>query len=216
MQSEALTGQGLPRNDFGADYAAEQLRRASHPFRRRIRKFYLDNILRDVRGPTIDFGCGAGQLLSRLPKGSLGLELNPHLVSMLQASGLNAMQYDSEADGFAFKGLAQNHYQTFVVSHVLEHFEDVPQIMKRMFRGCFELGVKRIVAVVPGIKGYLSDATHRTFVTEGFIAYHGLKQIEDFRLTHTSYFPGNVRKFGEAFTFHELKLVYDLAAKKPA
>jgi hypothetical protein len=212
MRTEALQAQTLSKSDFGADYAAEQLRRASHPIRRRIRKLYLDNILREVRGPTIDFGCGAGQLLSRLPAGSVGLELNPHLVNRLRDSGLNAVRYDSDADDFEFKGFEKERFQTLVISHVLEHFDNVPQIMQRMFRGCFGLGIKRIIVVVPGIKGYRSDATHRTFVTERFIDSHGLARCEGFNLARASYFPGNLRKFGSAFTFHELKMVYDRVA----
>ena len=35
---------------FDKDYAAEQLRRSRHPLRKIIKRFYLDNILRDVRG----------------------------------------------------------------------------------------------------------------------------------------------------------------------
>ena len=66
--------------EFGSAYAVEQLRRSRHPLRRLIKKFYLDRVLRELRGPTIDFGCGAGQLLARLPADSVGLEVNPPLV----------------------------------------------------------------------------------------------------------------------------------------
>ena len=49
--------------EFGSAYAAEQLRRSRHPLRRLIKKFYLDRVLGEVGDrPTIDFGCGAGQL----------------------------------------------------------------------------------------------------------------------------------------------------------
>ncbi|MEO8407474.1 MAG: hypothetical protein ABI476_03505, partial [Oxalobacteraceae bacterium] len=79
-----------------------QLRRSRHPLRKSIKFFYLKNILRDVVGKTIDFGCGAGQLLTGLPAGSVGLEVNPHLVDALRKAGLNAQRYDPE-DDFYFK-----------------------------------------------------------------------------------------------------------------
>jgi len=75
-------------SDYGADYAEQQLSRSRHPLRRLIKGFYLRNLLSDVVGPTIDFGCGAGQILERLPEGSIGFEANNHLVSALNEKGM--------------------------------------------------------------------------------------------------------------------------------
>jgi len=194
--------------DFGADYAAEQLRRSKHPVRRIIKKFYLDNILRDVRGPTIDLGCGAGQLLARLPPRSIGLELNRHLIAALQAEGLNALHYDPASDDYAFAAMKRGFYQTMVLSHVLEHFDDVPTVMRKICSGCRTLGVERLVIVVPGIKGYKTDRTHRTFVTKSVIDAHALTECEGYKLSKTSYFPGNMESLGEKITYHETKLLY--------
>jgi 2-polyprenyl-3-methyl-5-hydroxy-6-metoxy-1,4-benzoquinol methylase len=111
-------------SEFDHDYAAEQLRRSRHPVRRLIKRFYLDNVLREVHGPSIDLGCGAGQLLARLPAGSLGVEINPVLVEHLRSKGMNVLGYDARSDGFALTGFRENHYETLVIAHVLEHFED--------------------------------------------------------------------------------------------
>ena len=62
-------------SEFDQRYAAEQLRRSRHPLRRLIKKFYLDQVLREATGATIDFGCGAGQLLERLPGRMVNAEL---------------------------------------------------------------------------------------------------------------------------------------------
>jgi SAM-dependent methyltransferase len=197
-----------PNPEFDQSYAAEQLRRSRHPLRRLIKKFYLDRVLREVRGPTIDFGCGAGQLLARLPPGSVGLEINPHLVRALQDEGVNARLYDAMSDDFSLSSLEPNFYQSLVISHVLEHFPDSASVMRKIWRACARLGVRTIVAVVPGAKGYASDHTHRTFVTEAYIAEHDLTQCEGFALRKAEYFPINFAAIGDYYVFHELKLVY--------
>lgn len=194
--------------EFDQRYAAEQLRRSRHPLRRLIKKFYLDQILREVAGPTIDFGCGAGQLLERLPPGSVGLEVNPHLVQALQQRGLDARYYDAYADDFSLSLLAGKQFKSFVISHVLEHFDDTSAVMHKLWRACAQFGVDTIVAVVPGAKGYASDATHKTFVTEQYIRDHGLTHCEGYTLARANYFPINATHVGDWFVFHELKLVY--------
>ena len=195
-------------SEFGAAYAAEQLRRSRHPLRRLIKKFYLDRVLREVRGATIDFGCGAGQLLARLPAGSVGLEVNPYLVEALCKEGLDARFYDAYTDDFSLSRLEVGRYQSFTISHVLEHFEDTPAVMRKLWRACARLGVTTIVAVVPGAKGYASDATHKTFVTREWLRDNGLEKCEGFDLDQAGYFPIDAASVGDWFVFHELHLVY--------
>jgi 2-polyprenyl-3-methyl-5-hydroxy-6-metoxy-1,4-benzoquinol methylase len=194
--------------EFDAAYAAEQLRRSRHPLRRLIKRFYLDHVLHDVHGPTIDLGCGAGQWLARLPAGSVGVEVNPVLVEHLRSAGMNVLGYDAAGDGFALTGLRENHYKTLVISHVLEHFDDAASVIRALWRSCARLGIETIVAIVPGAKGYASDATHKTFVDVKFIEGQGLRRVEGFELTKLRYFPIDHAVVGDYFTFHELKLVY--------
>lgn len=195
--------------EYDERYAVEQLRRSRHPLRRVIKHFYLDNILSDVKGSTIDFGCGAGQLLARLPKGSVGLEVNPYLVKYLQAAKLNAMLYDANADQFRLSGLPENQFRTFVIAHVLEHFPDSAGTLRTLCQSCLRLGVDRIVAIVPGAKGFQSDATHRTFVTRSYLKQHELFKCGGYRIVRTGYFPINFEAVGKYFTFHEFKFVYE-------
>jgi len=200
-------------SEFDAVYAAEQLRRSRHPLRRSIKRFYLDNVLQDVQGPTIDLGCGAGQLLARLPVGSLGVEVNPVLVEHLRSAGMNVLGYDAANDGFALTGFREDYYKTLVISHVLEHFEDTASVIRALWRSCARLGIEKIVAIVPGAKGYASDATHKTFVDVSFIEAQGLRRVEGFELVKWRYFPINRAVVGDYFTFHELKLVYSRAGR---
>ena len=194
-------------SEFDQRYAAEQLRRSRHPLRRLVKGYYLRNILRDVRGPGIDFGCGAGQLLERLPEGSIGLEVNPALVQALQARGLNVLRYDPEADGLALAALTENRYSTFVMAHVLEHFADAAASLRILLGSCRRLGVGRVILVVPGWKGYLSDATHKTFVDLAYLEREGLLDCEDYVLQQARYFPVDRAALGKHFVFHELTVV---------
>lgn len=95
---------------FGRDYAQEQLRRSRHPLRRIIKHLYINNILQDVEGPSIDFGCGARQLLTRLTTGSVGPEVNPFLVEVLCQPDLNLRQYNPDQDRFLNMAAIGNHF----------------------------------------------------------------------------------------------------------
>ena len=196
---------------FDRDYAARQLRRRRNPLRRAIKRFYLNNMLREVRGRTIDLGFGAGQLLERLPAGSLGLEVNPHLVDDARRAGLNAVLYDSDAEQPLLGIVPPDTYSTLVVAHVLEHFENADDFLRRMLRSCAALGIKRVIFVVPGAKGYGFDSTHRTFVNLRYLTDHKLLSCERYAISKTRYFPGNQEWIGRYYVFHEFMFVYDLA-----
>jgi len=197
--------------EFDKNYAAEQLRRRRHPLRRLVKRHYLNNILSEVSGPTIDFGCGAGQLLARLPTGSVGLEINPYLVQELRRTGLNVLSYNPEEDQFLLREFQADYYRTMVIAHVIEHFSDSAQTMRRIWGACGRLGIRKIIVVVPGAKGYRSDPTHKTFVNQRYLEDQGLRNCEGYSISKTAYFPINAEWFGEYFTFHEFKIVYERA-----
>lgn len=200
----------MSTHDYDATYADRQLSRSRNPFRRLVKGFYLRDLMREVRGPTIDFGCGAGQILARLPAGSLGLEVNATLVEALRSSGLNAQLYDPASDRLRFEGLPSGHFQTFVMSHVLEHFDDAADGLRQILRACHRLKTSRVVIVVPGEKGYAFDKTHRSFVNYDYLQRHQLLDCEGYRVSTLRYFPINHEAVGKYFTFHELKVIYDI------
>lgn len=195
--------------DFDQRYADEQLARSQSRIRRTIKEAYLRSALREVSGPTLDFGCGAGQLLERLPTGSMGLEVNPALIEILKTKGLNASLYDALSDNFGLAPVARGQFQTILASHVLEHFEDAAGALRKLADSCEAKGISRIVCIVPGWKGYLSDATHRTFVSAAYVHEHNLQAIGSFKLTTTRYFPINTEGFGRFFIYNECVLVWN-------
>jgi len=195
--------------EFDRHYAAEQLRRSRHPIRRFVKNFYLRNILSDVRGPTIDFGCGAGQLLEHLPPGSVGLEVNPHLIEELRSSGLKVIQARQEIQDFELIDFGDGSFRTLVIAHVLEHLPDPVTALRVLLGACLRLGIEREMVVVPGVKGFASDSTHKTFIERAYLETHMPKFIEGFGFSGLSYFPGPWEWVGRHFVFHELKIVFD-------
>lgn len=194
--------------EFNLAYAEEQLRRSRHPLRRLIKNFYMDNIMRDIKGRTIDLGCGAGQLLARLPGGSLGLEVNPFLVEALKRKGLNVAHYDPAVDDFTLRDLKNNYFSTMVMAHVLEHFADSASVLRKLFRSCARLGIERLVFVVPGAKGFKSDKTHKTFIDRSFLERQRLIDCEGYAMIKSLYFPVNMEWMGRFLTYQEFKFVY--------
>jgi len=198
-------------SEFSREYAAEQIRRSRHPFRRLIKEFYIRNILQDVIGPSIDFACGAGQLLARLPPGSVGVEVNPFLIEYLALRGLKVIPYDMEKDHFSLEVFPQGRYSTFIMAHVLEHFTDSAQVLRTLLASCRRIGIRRIILAVPGWKGFLSDHTHNTFVDSAYLQVHGLLNCEGYRQRKTKYFPVNRESFGKFFVYNELIVIFDQA-----
>ena len=102
---------------------------------------------------------------------------------------MNARLYDAYSDDFSLSQLEVGRYESFTISHVLEHFDDTAAVMRKLWRACARLGVTTVVAVVPGAKGYAYDSTHKTFVTQAWLRQNGLSESEGFVLDKADYFP---------------------------
>jgi SAM-dependent methyltransferase len=174
-----------------------------------VKHFYLQSILRDVRGPTIDFGCGAGQLLARLPAGSVGFEVNPYLIDSLRNAGLSVRQARAEMVDFDLPQFDGGRFRTLVIAHVLEHLSDPASALLTLFAACRRLGIQRVIVVVPGRRGFASDRTHKTFVDQEYLVAKLPPGGEGFVRSKVNYFPGPWEWIGRYFAFHELKVVFD-------
>lgn len=123
-------------SEFDHHYAAEKLRRSRNPLRRFAKSFYLLNTLREVRGPAIDFGCGAVQLLERMPPGSMGVEVNQFLIDELRRSRLIVIRACGETRDFKLLSFAEDNFRTLVISHVLAHLSDPVVAFRVLFSAC--------------------------------------------------------------------------------
>lgn len=197
------------QDKYDIEYANEQIRRSRHPVRRFIKRFYLNHILKDVIGPTLDLGCGARQLLARLPGNSLGVEVNPVLAEYLSSLNMNALHCNIIEDDFMLSNIPVNKFQTLVLSHVVEHFLDAASAIRNIFASANRIGISRIIIVVPGKIGYESDNTHHTFIDTLFLEKNNLKNVSGYKLDNKSYFPFPFESFGNYFIYQELKLVYN-------
>lgn len=201
----------IPENfEFDQSYANEQIRRSRQPLRRFIKGFYLQNVLRELEyGPSIDFGCGAGQLLERMHSGSVGIEVNPHLVASLRKAGMTVNQASGEMCDFKLEGFVEGKFRSLVIAHVLEHLPDPAEALRILLLACQRIGVTRVVVVVPGSKGFASDRTHKTFVNRAYIEKLLPAQNNGFVISSLSFFPGPWEWVGRYFIFHEMKVVFD-------
>ncbi|HST44761.1 MAG TPA: methionine biosynthesis protein MetW [Luteimonas sp.] len=178
--------------------------------RKWVRGAYLRKAAARLDGPTIDFGCGIGELLRRLPAGSTGLELNRATVDLCVANGLDVVHYDANSDDWSLSPLAERGpvYRSMVISHVLEHLEDPMTAFNKLLGAAGALGVDQVLVIVPGKVGYGSDATHLTFVDRAMLSRPGATRGTGFAVAGAEYFPGDLRAIGDVFIYHELHVRY--------
>lgn len=193
---------------FTAAYADEQLRRSRSAFRKWFKKFYINNMLRYLEGPSIDYGCGAGQLLAKLPAGSIGVEINPILIQQLRADGLTIVAATGKDEDFELQGLRSGFFRSLVCAHVLEHLDNPARALGTLFAACERLGIRRVLIVVPGAKGFASDPTHQTFIDHEWLTQQFRPEGHQFKLRNIRYFPGP-RWLGALFSYHETLLIFD-------
>lgn len=192
---------------YSQDYFNYLHKRSS--IRKAVRTVYLNDIKKHCIGKTIDFGCGTGELLKILPKGSIGFEVNKIAVEYCRKNGLSVDLYKPEEDKYEFHMIEKNKFQTFTMNHVLEHLEESHVTIRKIFDSCNRLGIRRIVFTVPGQKGFQMDKTHITFIDLKYFSNHGLLQNTNYGLIYSGYFPFNSSKIGRFFRHNELRLVFD-------
>lgn len=194
-------------SQYSERYTRYQLDRSR--LRKAVRGLYLAAAVRQLRGPTLDFGCGVGSLLQRLPAGSLGLEINAASVAHCQARGLDARVYDGDTDDWSLGAITPEAGLTsLVASHVLEHLEQPMDKLAKLLKACARLGITRALVIVPGASGYAIDSTHRTFVDQTMLSDPAIVDGSGFRMTSSRYFPGNFRWLGRWLPHHELQVLY--------
>lgn len=193
-------------NEYDRDYTEYQLNRSR--LRRWVRRMYLGRAVKLLPdGPAIDFGCGIGNLLRRLPPGSIGLEYNAETVAYCRRQGLDVIWYDGTRDGWNLGALPSGkRYVSLVVSHVLEHLDAPDRILKSLLAAAGNRGVSTALLIVPGIAGFNSDPTHRTFIDLPWFR-KVLGDIDDWQLTHAGYYPFNHESGGGIFAHNELQVV---------
>lgn len=195
---------------FDAGYTEYQSQRSW--LRKAVRRAYLDSARSLLRGPTLDFGCGIGELLARLPPGSIGIEYNEATVAYCRERGLDVRWYDGLADDWQLSLLSESAgLKSMVISHVLEHFDAPMQILHKLLGAANALGIGCVLVIVPGPAGFRIDPTHRTFVDRPMLCDPSVVAGTGFMVANTRYFPGDIRVLGDWMPHHELQCLYQLA-----
>ncbi len=178
--------------------------------RKWVRRAYLRSAADQLSGPTLDFGCGIGELLERLPPGSKGLEYNLATVEHCRSNGLDVDAYDGFADDWSLSVLPSGQrFESMIVSHVLEHLHEPASVLKRLLGAGESLGIRRVLVIVPGRAGYRIDSTHRTFVDRALLSDPEILSGTSFSLRRARYFPLDSRIVGDWFPHHELQVLFE-------
>ncbi|MFH1379291.1 MAG: methyltransferase domain-containing protein [bacterium] len=195
------------KNIYNLSYLRYQLNRS--PLRKWVRGFYLKNILNNVLGRAVDFGCGAGELLELLGEGSLGFEINEEAVRYCKEAGFNVMLWDKGSPNDLFSSFEQAVFSTFILNHVLEHIDDPHKFIMSVFEGCAQKGFKRIIIIVPGMKGFKNDPSHMHFIGPEFFKKLSAEPNADFTVKKQRFFPLNAVWAGNIFTHNESVIIFD-------
>ena len=192
-------------NTYADDYA-EYLTKPRSLLLTLARNYFLRAAAKLTVGKTIDFGCGAGELLELLEPGSVGFEINLHCVRFCVDKGLKVYLTEAEKEGCRLDKLtAEDGFETMITSHVLEHLDEPFEFIGSLLETCERLGISRFVMLVPDQKGFKSDPTHKTFISEDILPV----QIGNFKMTKARHFPFSSRFFQEHFTNNELQVIYE-------
>jgi SAM-dependent methyltransferase len=206
MTQEHIPSAAAKHAPYGDEYTAYQLNRS--PLRHWVRRHYLQAAAKLAKNATLDFGCGIGELLARLPAGSMGIEYNPVSVDHCRQRGLDVRWYDGFSDDFSLKSLdLPSNIETLLLSHVLEHFDDPVHLVNRLV-AALAPALRRIVLIVPGEAGFRIDPTHRTYVDIDMVLAT-VQTMPDWRVHSSRYFPLNHHRVGNLFPYNELQVVID-------
>jgi SAM-dependent methyltransferase len=196
--------------EYNRAYTDYQLNRSF--IRKFIRKLYLNHTVSFSEGKTIDFGCGVGELLRILPKGSKGYDVNKDTVDHCLRQGLNVTIYNPETDDYSLYDCKPGNYDTLILSHVLEHMENPVDMLRKLFKSCRRIGIGRVIIVVPCLKGYEFDKTHKIYIDLSYINENNLNEIEGYKLHLSKFFPFKFSWAVRHFVYNELLIVYDATA----
>lgn len=97
--------------------------------------------------PILDAACGSGYILSALPKGSVGIELNPRHVKRALVNAPEAKVIKGDIEHIIYP---DNYFNTVIITEVFEHIPDPKIIISEVWRVLKKGG--KVVVTVPNRK----------------------------------------------------------------
>jgi len=128
-----------------------------------VQRVYREHLKGLEPGRVLDVGCGLGRHLWHLQQvePSVGVDHNPHSVSLARARNLNAF---TPEDFHASAEAQPESFDTLLFSHVLEHLTppDAAALLEEYLVYLRPSG--RVIMMTPQEMGFRSDETHVTFM----------------------------------------------------
>jgi SAM-dependent methyltransferase len=122
---------------------------------------YRWNLLRLQPGFTLEIGCGIGRNLAHLGIQGVGIERSRHSVAVARQRGLQAFLPEEFAESpFNSPG----RFDSLLFAHVFEHMTPPEAVQLLRAHASLLKAGGRVLAFTPQEKGFLSDATHVTFM----------------------------------------------------
>lgn len=115
-------------------------------------------LVRHLSGRVLDVGCGIGDMLRFRPN-TVGVDINPETIAWCRKQGLDAHHMERNRlpfDAETFDGV--------ILDNVLEHIAAPQPLLAEAKRVLKPSG--RLLAGVPGPKGYQSDPDHKVYYNE--------------------------------------------------
>ena len=123
------------------------------------RRLILYPFLRLIAGSEfLDVGCGIGIFLKYGSKKSLGLDVNPFNIDLINKSKKERALLIKANGEFPVRSES---FKTIICDQVLEHIEDPTTIIKEITRAVKKNG--KIIIGLPMEKGFKSDSDHKKF-----------------------------------------------------
>lgn len=177
----------------------EMLKRRSS-FQLWARSFFFVSLHSYLKGDVLDLGCGIGEVTNHVEAQNkyFGVDINPLCVNFLREKGFWAEV------GSAYE-IPMNAASVDVVlmSHVLEHLDDPTRALSEISRVLRSSGL--LIVIVPMIKGFHNDPTHRIFYNRDLLRKFAEKNHYEVR--SISLFPLPFEVMGNFFYFFEYRMI---------
>lgn len=112
----------------------------------RSRAFLVRKLFRRfaVHGLCLDVGCGTGLILRHLPKGSIGIDLNPRNIRKVKQHAPNASVVQADMEALPFRS---DVFDTVIATEVLEHNPNPGVTLEEIWRVLRSKGV--LIGTIP-------------------------------------------------------------------
>ncbi len=120
--------------------------RGLESFFHKLREWMIQRIIKKYsRGDAfLDAGCGTGLILRHLPKGSVGLDINPRNIKKAKEHAPNAKLVEADIEKMPFK---DNTFSTIICTEVVEHQPNPVPTVDELYRVLQKGGV--VIGSVP-------------------------------------------------------------------